>query len=226
VLLGNDVKDAWFQEAEMEGLGSAPPAMEDERALGVKSLQPGFTQSDSDAESAYLQEYLKSKYVTWIHPPKEFWPEEWHGKYYKPVCILKLALYGHADSGGYWEEKSYGDAQACGWEPVPDRIGVFYKPKEDALMMIHVDDFKMSCRIEDEDRLWKQLQARIRLSDYKRSDRYLGCYSRQFTAPVSKFAPTLANMPSQWTRKNDEGEKRTQAIPWKPVNPDKQVIRL
>jgi hypothetical protein len=72
VLLGNDVKDAWFQEAEMEGLGSAPPAMEDNRALDVKSLQPGYTQSDSDAESAYLQESLKSKYVTWIHPPVEF----------------------------------------------------------------------------------------------------------------------------------------------------------
>ena len=74
VLLGNDVKDAWLQEAEMEGLGSAPPAMEDNRALDVKSLQPGFTQSDSDAESAYLQEYLKFKHVTWIHPPVEYWP--------------------------------------------------------------------------------------------------------------------------------------------------------
>jgi hypothetical protein len=80
VLLGNDVKDAWFEQAEMEGLGSAPPAMEDNRALDVKSLQPGYTQSDSDAESAYLQEYLKSKHVTWFHPPVEFWPAHWHGK--------------------------------------------------------------------------------------------------------------------------------------------------
>ena len=29
VLLGNDVRDTWYQEAEMEGLGAAVLAMED-----------------------------------------------------------------------------------------------------------------------------------------------------------------------------------------------------
>ncbi len=70
VLLGDNVLDAWLQQAEMEGLGSAPPAMEDNRALDVKSLQPGYTQSDSDAESAYLQSYLNSEHPTYIHSPK------------------------------------------------------------------------------------------------------------------------------------------------------------
>ena len=125
VLLGDNVVDAWFQQAEMEGLGSAPPAMEDNRALDVKSLQPGYEQSDADAESAYLQEWLKSKHPTWFHPPREFWPKEWVGKYRKPVTPLTLALYGHTDSGGYWKEKSYGDAAAVGWQLVQDRRGFF-----------------------------------------------------------------------------------------------------
>jgi hypothetical protein len=31
-------------------------------------------------------------------------------------------------------------------------------------------------------------------------------------------------MPSQWTRKNDDGDKCITAIPWRPVNPDRAVI--
>lgn len=51
----------------MEGLGSATLAMEDIRAMDVKNLQPGFAQSDSDAESAYLQAWLNSErpWGTW-----------------------------------------------------------------------------------------------------------------------------------------------------------------
>ncbi len=33
VFLGDNVKDTWHQEAEMEGLGAAVPAMEDSRTI-------------------------------------------------------------------------------------------------------------------------------------------------------------------------------------------------
>ena len=35
-----------------------------------------------------------------------------------------------------------------------DRRGVFYKPKDDALVMISVDDFNMSCKEKDMAVLW------------------------------------------------------------------------
>ena len=68
------------------------------------------------------------------------------------MCLPKLAPYGHAASGGFWDEKPYGGGISCGWEPVQDRRGVFYKPKEDALMMIYVGDFKFSCKEQNMER--------------------------------------------------------------------------
>ena len=56
-------------------------------------------------------------------------------------------------------------------------------------MMIYVVDFKMSCKEKDMAALWGQFEARIWLSPYKRSDRYFGCYSRRFCAPLNLFAP-------------------------------------
>jgi hypothetical protein len=78
--LGNQVVDESFQEAEMEGLGSAPPAMSDARAIQAASLAPGYKNTISDADSAYLQQWLLSLFATWAVTPQEYWPAEWHGK--------------------------------------------------------------------------------------------------------------------------------------------------
>ena len=114
----------------MEGLGAAVPAMEDSRAIDAHGLKPGYNVWVSDADSAYLQAWLGSPVEVWAEIPEEYWLPEWKGKYYNPVCRLMLALYGHEDSGGYWEEKSFGDIVKCGWEKVPGRRGVFMKVKE------------------------------------------------------------------------------------------------
>ena len=213
VFLGDNVIDQWYQEAEMEGLGAAPPAMEDSRALDAMSCQPGYVQTISDADSAYLQAWLGSKYEVWVEIPREYWLPEWEGKYERPLCLLVLALYGHEDSGGYWEEKSYGDVMACGWVKV--RRGVFYKEKENACLMIYVDDFKMVCRKEDVDILWKPIRELISLSEPKEAERYLGCHSKRFTAPVSEFAALLGNRPGLWSRIDPRtGEKRIKPDPW------------
>ena len=52
VFLGNQVVDEYFQEAEMEGLGSAPPAMSDARGIQAASLAPGYKHTISDADAA------------------------------------------------------------------------------------------------------------------------------------------------------------------------------
>ena len=119
VFLGNQVVDEYFQEAEMEGLGSAPPAMCDARAIQAASLAPGYVNTISDADSAYLQTWLAALVATWAAIPKEFWPEEWDGKFYEPCCPLILALYGYTDSGGYWEKMAYDGVKALGWAHVP-----------------------------------------------------------------------------------------------------------
>ena len=226
VFLGDNVKDTWHQEAEMEGLGAAVPAMEDSRTIDAHGLKPGYNTWVSDADSAYLQAWLGSKCAVWAEIPEEYWLPEWYGKYEHPICLLVLALYGHEDSGGYWEEKSYGDVAKCGWEKIPGRRGVFMKTKENATLMIYVDDFKMACADADKDRLWAPLRQLIRLSEPQLADRYLGCYTHKFKAKLTEFAPLLSTLPAQWSRKTADGEKRAVVEPWKPADPHKVVDGL
>ena len=86
VFLGDNVKDTWHQEAEMEGLGAAVPAMEDSRTIDAHGLKPGYNTWVSDADSAYLQAWLGSKFECWAEIPEEYWLPEWHGKYEHPIC--------------------------------------------------------------------------------------------------------------------------------------------
>ena len=76
----------------MEGLGSAPPSMEDSRVLDAASLRDGYEVTISDADSAYLQSYLESKHETWVELPIEYWEASWQGKYRRPMCRLILAF--------------------------------------------------------------------------------------------------------------------------------------
>eukprot|EP00975_Prorocentrum_lima_P010056 2143751-Prorocentrum_lima.AAC.1 len=56
----------------------------------------------ADATQAYTQSKLGG-IPTWVMLPADRWPSWWRTKYKKPVCPLRLALYGHPDSGGCWE---------------------------------------------------------------------------------------------------------------------------
>ena len=60
--------------------------------------------------AAHAQAYTQAKLEgteTWVRLPVHEWPKAWEGMR-DPVCRLRLALYGHPDSGGGWEEhKNY-----------------------------------------------------------------------------------------------------------------------
>ena len=62
---------------------------------------------------------------------------------------LVLALYGHPDAGGYWEEKCEESVTQCGWEKVEDWPSVFWHPKCKAMLVIYVDDFKLAAHKKD-----------------------------------------------------------------------------
>ena len=105
VFLGDNVKDQDFQFAVFEELGSAPPSIEAAKALDAFSLMPGYEETQSDAFSAYTQSFLRGK-PTHVALPYERWPDWWKKQFTikdSPVCPLVLALYGHPDSGGYWD---------------------------------------------------------------------------------------------------------------------------
>eukprot|EP00975_Prorocentrum_lima_P012747 2699316-Prorocentrum_lima.AAC.1 len=60
--------------------------------------------------------------------PEDRWPSWWRTKYKEPVCPLRLALYGHADSGGYWERHCETHLKSQGFKPIPDWRSCFVHP--------------------------------------------------------------------------------------------------
>jgi hypothetical protein len=101
VFQGNAVRDEYGDAAIFQELSSCPATMEAARCADAYGLAYGNDVEQSDAVQAYTQAWLEGT-DTWIRLPRDQWPAQWAG-YEDPVCPLRLALYGHPDSGGHWE---------------------------------------------------------------------------------------------------------------------------
>ena len=75
--------------------------MEAARCADAYGLMPEHNVQQADAEQAYTQAEIEGT-PAWVRLPRDQWPKTWEGMA-DPVCPLKLALYGHTDSGGHWE---------------------------------------------------------------------------------------------------------------------------
>ena len=104
---------------------------------------PGNDCEQADAEQAYVQADLKGT-ETWVALPPEAWPPEWQGKWHRPVVRLLKALYGHPDSGTFWEKHCDKALRQCGFEPIVNWSSCYYQKKLKLLLSVYVDDFKMS----------------------------------------------------------------------------------
>ena len=93
--------------------------MQAAKAADVIGLLDGNDVEQADAEQAYIQAYLGSEVPTWIRLPREQWPAARKGMQ-DPVCPLILALYGHPESGGWWEQHSHEQLKAVGFEEIPN----------------------------------------------------------------------------------------------------------
>ena len=76
--------------------------MEGSKAADCYGCFDGHDTQIADADQAYVQATLKGP-ETWIGLPSDQVPERFkHMK--RPVFRMVKALYGHPDSGTYWEE--------------------------------------------------------------------------------------------------------------------------
>ena len=165
VCLGHEVRDEYFNYAEFQELSSNPPSMQAARALDCLGCTPDYTVKTGDARGAYTQSYLKGHVKTWVSLPSNRWPASWKGMK-NPVCPLVLALYGHPDAGGYWEQHC--DERICslGFEKIAwEWPGVYWHPVKQALLVIYVDDFKLAAKHKDQDELWKGIKSVIDMDD-------------------------------------------------------------
>ena len=118
VFLGDRVRDAYGHAAVFDELSSSPAAMEAGKFCDSYGLLPGHCTKQADAKQAYIQTNLKGK-QTWVRIPAHRQPPGWE-KFRDPVCPLILALYGHPDSGGYWENTAKRSLVPRGSHPLAD----------------------------------------------------------------------------------------------------------
>ena len=71
-----------------------------------------------------------------------------------PVCPLILSLYGHPDAGGYWEKHCEDNVRQIGFLPITDWRSCFWNENLKVMLVIYVDDFKMSGPIYGLKKAW------------------------------------------------------------------------
>ena len=116
VFQGNKVSDENDDHAIFAELGSSPASMEAAKIIDVFGSQPGYPKQQADARQAYTQALLTG-IETWVRLPRSRWFKERSGMK-DPVCPLRLALYGHPDSGGIWEQHCAKQLGTVGWVAV------------------------------------------------------------------------------------------------------------
>ena len=120
VFQGNQVSDHTATMAVFQDIGSSACLLTASKIVDTVAAAPGNYGEQSDAPQAYTQAELQG-IETWIELPRDQWPETWK-KFRRPVCMLRLALYGHPMSGVYWELhcnqrlKKKGFGAIPGWE--------------------------------------------------------------------------------------------------------------
>ena len=99
VFHGNNVRDENADVALFSELGSSPATMEAGKAVDAYGAHPGYITQHNDGVQAYNQALMQGV-ERWVELPSHRWPKEWHGKFTRPVVLLRIALCGHPDSRG------------------------------------------------------------------------------------------------------------------------------
>ena len=193
VFEGNKVSDEYSDHAIFAELGSSPASMEAAKIIDVYESQPNFSKQQADARQAYTQALFQGV-ETWVRLPRSRWPKEWEG-FEDPVCPLMLALYGHPDSGGIWENHCASQLEGNGWVQVLPEIwqSIFYHPDLELLLVIYVDDFKMAGPQGNLKKGWANISSVIGMDPPEAFGRYFGCHqSEQVQAKLPRSAHPFA----------------------------------
>ena len=179
VFQGNKVLDENADHALFAEMSSSPASMEAGKILDVFGSQPGYVIQQADAKQAYTQALFQGV-ATWVRLPRNRWPKEWRGMK-DPVVPLKLALYGHPDSGGIWERHCETELKKVGFEAVLTDIwkSVFYHPTKKLMLVVYVDDFKLAGPKQNIKQGWDLISSVIDMDQPEAIGRYFGCMHKE-----------------------------------------------
>ena len=181
VFQGNNMRDENSDHALFNELGSSPASMEAAKLLDAFGSQPGFSKAQADAIQAYIQA-LFTGVPTWLSLPRNRWPKDWEKKYWQPMVPMLLALYGHPDSGGIWEQHLNSRVEKQGWKQVLPDIwhSIFHHQEYNCLLVVYVDDFKMVGPSDNMAKAWASIKNAVDIGEPEPYDRYFGCMHREF----------------------------------------------
>ena len=115
VFFGDQVKDQNNDIALFQEMSSSPATMEASKIADLYGLLEGHWMQMADAKSAYTQARLRGT-PTFVELPRHMWPEQWvRDRMRRPVCPLILALYGHPQSGAFWEQHCEEKVESAGF---------------------------------------------------------------------------------------------------------------
>ena len=102
---------------------------------------------------------------TWILIPEEDRPEWWKTRFpgmITPVAKMKKALHGHPDAGSYWEQMADQHAKSVGFEEIPEWPSTYYHEELRLMLVLYVDDFKLSGPTGNLEAGWELLRKGLR----------------------------------------------------------------
>ena len=80
---------------------------------------------------------------------------------------MLLALYGHPDSGGIWEQHLNSRVVKQGWKQILPDIwhSIFHHQELNCLLVVYVDDFKMAGPAENLPKAWATVKAAVDIGE-------------------------------------------------------------
>ena len=182
VFQGNNVRDQDSDHAFFAELGSSPASMEAAKLLDAFGSQPGFSKAQADAIQAYIQSIFTGV-PTWLSLPRNRWPEHWSKEFWQPMVPLVLALYGHPDSGGIWENHLNSRIGKEGWKQILPDVwqSIFYHAEYNGMLVVYVDDFKLAGPTENMEKAWASIKRAVNIGEPEPYDRYFGCQHVEFS---------------------------------------------
>ena len=161
VLLGNQVKNQFWEAAFFQDLGNSPATFEASRWADFYGCLPGHGVKLADAIQAYIQAVLTGP-PCWVELPEDAWPDDIDfRKFRRPVVRLIKALYGHPDSGTMWEQHCDRKVRELDFVPVGEEWpSMYFHKKLLLLLVIYVDDLKLAGPEENLTKGWEMLRSK------------------------------------------------------------------
>ena len=184
VLLGNQVKKQNFEAALFQDFGNSPASFESSRWADMFGCLPGHNVQLADAIQAYIQASLTGV-ACWVELPDEEW-SPWinRKKYRRPVVRLIKALYGHPDAGTMCEKHCDEAVKKLGFVSIgPDWPSMCYYSKLNLLLVVYVDDFKMSGPEGNLAKRWSMLRSLLNIEPEADLGMRLGCTHKKRGEP-------------------------------------------